>query len=166
MVKRHQLVIMALLASAMGALPGCSSLGLQSEQERQFAAGLQSLQLGNQQQASNLFERIVSAPPVAGVTDEVLFRLALLQLAEDAGSKGMARSQVLLDRLKKEFPDSPWAPHATALVSWFAGSRGSREQINQLTREYRELVRENRELRQNIERLKNLDIEIEKKRKR
>lgn len=164
MVRRQQITILSLvLAVATTTLSGCSSLGWQSEQQRQLSQGLQSLQAGDLRQSHLLFEQVANASPVDGVTDEALFRLALLQLVDEGTTKGVPRSQALLERLRKEFPGSPWTTQAVALSGWL---KGDREQYNHLLRENRELIRENRELRQNIERLKNLDLEIEKKRKR
>jgi len=164
---RHRNALAVLLAGTIF-FSGCSMLRLQTEQERQFSEGLQALQTGNLHHAYQLLEQVVNAPPVAGMTDEALFRLALLQFSEEGGGSGKttSRSLVLLERLQKEFPASPWTHLSTPLADWLTGSKREKAHSNQLTRENRELMRENRELRQNIERLKMLDLELEKKRKR
>jgi len=51
--------------------------------ERCLAEGLLSLQSGNLRLAHELFECVVNEPAVDKITDEALFRLALLQLGED-----------------------------------------------------------------------------------
>lgn len=163
------LFLSVLFAGAVSVISGCGTLGLRSEQQQLFDEGMQFLHAGNQQQSYERFQQVVHAAPVAGITDEALFRLTLLQFAEECGGKGTPQTLALLERLKKEYPASPWTHQAAPLAACLSG-KGSREKerehINQLVRENRELARENRELRQNIERLKNLDFEIEQKRKR
>lgn len=168
-VTRRQL--QALLAvSALLLLAGCTGLGWQNRQERQFNVSLELLKAGEVRRSHDLLEEVVNAPAMSGVTDEALFRLSLLLLTEEAGPKSAPRAQALLERLRKEHPQSSWTPHATLLLDWLTSPKGGRdrdrEQISHLLRENRELTKENKELRQNIERLKNLDLELEKKRKR
>ena len=167
MAKYHQFILLAALGCTTYALTGCSTLSLKSDQHQQLAKSVQLLQTGNQHQASNILEQVIATTPVDGVTDEALFRLALLQLTDEGVRKGTtARSQALLERLRTEYPDSPWTQQSKILTDWLVGTRAAREQANQLLRENRDLVRENRELRQNMERLKNLDLEMEQKRRR
>lgn len=164
MVKYRQLVGIAGAILVAATLSGCAAFTNRSASvsERCLAEGLLSLHSGNLRLAHELFECAVSEPPVDKITDEALFRLALLQLGED-GSKAVPRAQALLERLRKEYPGSPWTHQAAPLTTWLAGTKvgrdRDREHVNQL-------ILENRELRQNIERLKDLDLEIEKKRKR
>ena len=167
MAKYHQFILLAALGCMAQTITGCSTIGIKSDQHQQLAKSVQLLQTGNQHQASNILEQVIATTPEDGVTDEALFRLALLQLTEETVRKGStARSQALLERLRTEYPDSPWTQQSKALTDWLTGTRTAREQANQLLRENRDLARENRELRQNMERLKNLDLEIEQKRKR
>jgi hypothetical protein len=138
------------------------------EQERNFAGALENLRAGNDQEARDLLGRVCELPPLAGVTDEALFRLALLDLRDDT-VKGIARSQELLDRLMNEFPNSIWTHQAEPLASLLAGVKTLRDKQSELKllKEHNlSLSRDNRELRQTIERLKNLDIELEQKIKR
>lgn len=165
MVKSQRLVGIAGALLVTASLAGCTTFMSSARSpvsERCLAEGLLSLQSGNLRLAHELFECVVNEPAVDKVTDEALFRLALLQLGED-GTKAVPRAQVLLERLRKEYPASPWTHQAAPLAAWLAGTKvgrdREREHVNQL-------IRENRELRQNIERLKELDLEIEKKRKR
>jgi hypothetical protein len=139
-----------------------------SEQERSFAGALEYLRTGNGQGARDLLEMVCEAPPVTGVTDEALFRLALLHLGDD-GSKGGVRAQVLLERLRNEFPQSSWTHQAAPLASYLAGAKVLRDRQREL-KTLRDLnlslSHDNRELRQSLERLKQLDIELEQKIKR
>lgn len=152
------------LAAAPLLLAGCTGFGWQNQQQQQFNTSIELLQAGDVRRSHELLEEVVNAPAVSGVTDEALFRLALLLITEEVGGGRTApRAQALLERLRKEYPESSWTPHASMLLTWLTSSRGGRdrdrEQINHL-------LRENRELRQNLERLKDLDLELEKKRKR
>ena len=160
-VTRRQLQTLLAVSSLLFA--GCTGLGWQSRQERQLNASLEMLKAGEVRRSHDLLEEVVNAPTKSGVTDEALFRLSLLLITEEIGAKSAPRAQALLERLRKEYPESSWTPHATLLLGWLTSPKGGRdrdrEQINHL-------LRENRELRQNIERLKDLDLEMEKKRKR
>ncbi|MDD2580612.1 MAG: tetratricopeptide repeat protein [Desulfuromonadaceae bacterium] len=155
--------IMMLLILLMAA--GCASIGRMvdgTEQERYLAEGVKSLQTGKTRQARELLERVIAAPASSGLTDEALFRLALLHLNDEAG-KWPARSLALLERLKKEYPRSSWTYQSAPLTAYLSGVQAShiRDHEQNLL-----LQRENKALRQNIERLKNLDMEMDKKIKR
>src|SRR5512133_1071322 len=174
------LLILALLP-LMG---GCSLLGWKvsvvpvdtkdvasspaSDQERQFAGALEFIRKGNEQAARDLFERVVEEPARSGVTDEALFRLSILYLREDA-NRGTMRSLELLERLKKEFPQSLWTHQAAPLGVYLVGVKTLRDrqrEVKTLKEQNFSLSRDNREMRQSIERLKSLDIELEQKIKR
>jgi hypothetical protein len=168
-VTRRQLQTL-LAAFTLLLLAGCTGLGWQNRQEQQLSASLEMLRAGEVRKSHDLLEDVVNAPAVGGVTDEALFRLSLLLITEEIGAKSAPRAQALLERLRKEHPESSWTPQANLLLSWLTSPKGGRdrdrEQINHLLLENRQLIRQNKELRQNIERLKNLDLEMEKKRKR
>lgn len=141
---------------------------IKAEQERLLAGALEYLRKGKEQNARALLERICEAPPLAGVTDDALFRLALLSLRDDSG-KGVKQTQELLDRLIDEFPRSIWAFQAAPLASYLSDVKSLRDRQREL-KTLRDLNlslnRDNRDLRQTLERLKNLDIELEQKIKR
>lgn len=138
------------------------------EPERYLAGALAYIRKGNEQAARDQLERVIAAPPMAGVTDDALFRLALLALRDDS-AKGVARTQALLERLKTEFPSSIWTSQAAPLASYLAGAKTLRDKQREM-KTLRDLNlslnRDNRELRQTIERIKNMDIELEQKIKR
>lgn len=160
------LVLIVLLIPGCGAndqlLPKTRDL---SDQERSFAGALQYLKSGKEQQARELLEKVVAASTVNGITDEALFRLALLNV-RDEGGKGPVRTQSLLERLENEFPRSIWTYQAAPLMSYLASIRLPRSKQREL-KNLRELnlslSRDNRELRQTLERLKSLDIELDQK---
>lgn len=136
--------------------------------ERKFAGALQLLRQGNEQGARELLEQVVVAPGLPGVTDDALFRLALLRL-RDGGEKGGQEGYSLLARLAKEYPDSIWTHQSAALSGYLVSTQRLFEKQRE-TRPLRELnlqlSRENKELRLNLEKLKNLDLELDQKRRR
>ena len=115
-------------------------------------------------------ESIAGAPGVDGVTDEALFRLSLLSLQE---KEPPTTSLQLLERLKKEYPRSPWTRQSRQLRDYLTWSDELRKQNRNLrllnmslskdNKDLQGVSKENRELHQSIERLKNLDIELERK---
>lgn len=138
------------------------------EQERRFAGALVFLRAGNEPEARDLLEQVIAGPPRRGVTDEALFRLSLLYLRDDV-DKGTERSQELLERLSLEYPTSIWAHQGAPLAAYLIGVRtlrDKRREIRTLKELNLSLSRDNREMRQSIERLKILDLELDKKIKR
>lgn len=176
----YKRIISMLILALLPLVCGCSLLGWKvsvipvdttfsiSDQERHFANALEFIQKGNEPAARDLLERVLEAPSRSGVTDEALFRLAILSLREDAG-KGTVRAQELLERLKNEYPRSVWTHQAAPLGVYLAGVKNLRDrqrEVKTLKELNLSLSRDNREMRQSIERLKSLDIELEQKIKR
>ena len=168
----RQIISMVALA-LLPLLCGCSLLGwktaqenstasLISTQERQFSGALEFLRTGKEHAARDLFEQVVKGPSRSGVTDEALFRLSVLSL-RDESSKGTVHTLELLERLKNEFPRSIWAHQAGPLLK---ALHDRRREINSLKELNQSLSRDNREMRQTIERLKSLDLELDQKNKR
>jgi hypothetical protein len=138
------------------------------QQERNFAGALEFLRTGREQNARELLEEVVAGPQRSGITDEALFRLSLIYL-RDEGGKGGGRSQEYLDRLRADFPSSIWTHQSAPLSSYLAGVRSLRErqrEVRTLKELNLSLSRDNREMRQSLERLKSLDLELENKIKR
>ena len=128
------------------------------------------LENGDSSGATKVLEAICSSPAEPGVTDEALFRLALLSLKPSPERPASAQGRQLLRRLKKEFPASPWAAQAVPLVELISSAEELRRQnrnyrtANQaLTRDVNELNKNIKELTKNIDQLKHLDLEIEQK---
>ena len=172
---RYKLIISITVLVLLPLVSGCSQLNwnlfspsensgsrsIQS-QERQFAGALELLRAGNEQAAREQFEQVIKGTSRSGITDEALFRLSVLYLRDDAG-KGTVWA---LERLKNEFPKSIWTRQAAPLVTYLAGAktlRDRRHEINTLKELNLSLSRDNREMRKTIERLKNLDLELELK---
>lgn len=136
-----------------------------STTERNFAGALESLRSGNESVARDLLVRVVNEPGLAGVTDEALFRLALLSLRDENG-KGEKRATELIDRLLGEFPGSIWSRQAAPLAEYVQETvalRARTRELKVLRNQNLSLSRDNKELRQSIERIKNLDLELEQK---
>lgn len=139
-----------------------------SEQERTLAGALDQLRAGKEQKARELLDKVVDGAPAAGVTDEALFRLALLSLREDGG-KGLLRAQVLLERLADKYPDSLWTKQSAPLLSHLTEARTLRNkqrELKALKDLNFSLSRDNKEMRQSLEQLKRLDLELEQRIKR
>lgn len=136
-----------------------------SIEERNFTGALMNLRSGNEFTARDLLERVVDAPPLPGVTDEALFRLSLLNL-RDEGGRGEPRARELLARLLNEYPRSIWAKQGAPLAAYLQEAlklRDEKRQIKSLRNQNLSLSRDNKELRQSMERLKQLDLELEQK---
>ena len=186
-MRLKQRILTTLLAVVISCVCGCSFSGLKTstvsvtgiaaapaestavrDQEKRFAGALEFLRAGKEQEARELLELVVSGPSRSGVTDEALFRLSLLYLRDDGG-KGNVRTQELLERLADEFPQSSWSHQAAPLAAYLTGVRTLRDrqrEVKTLKELNLSLSRDNREMRQSIERLKSLDLELEKKIKR
>ena len=186
-MKHKQAIITALCAAVLSCICGCSLTNWKTstvsvtgvaaapakdsvvrDQERRFAGALVFLRAGKEQEARELLELVVAGPPRSGVTDEALFRLSLLYLRDEEG-KGTAQTQELLERLIDGYPRSIWAHQAAPLAAYLAGVRTLRDrqrEVRTLKELNLSLSRDNREMRQSIERLKTLDLELEKKIKR
>ena len=181
---KHKKMAMICILFLVPLLHGCSQLGAKMSvvsvsaedsaptpipvQERRFAGALELLRAGNEPAARELFERVVDDSPRSGLTDEALFRLSLLVLRDENG-KGTTRSLELIERLKNEFPQSIWTHQAASLGVYLIGVRSIRDrqrEIKTLKEHNLSLSRDNREMRQSIERLKSLDLELEQKIKR
>jgi outer membrane protein assembly factor BamD (BamD/ComL family) len=139
-----------------------------SSQERSLDEAVEQLRLGNEQQARDVLEKVVNGVPTAGVTDEALFRLALLNLKE-GGDKSSQRSQALLERLTEKYPGSIWAKQSAPLISHLTevkALRNRQRELKSLKELNLSLSRDNKEMRQSLEQLKQLDLELEKRIKR
>ena len=113
--------------------------------------------------AAKVLAVICRGNPVPGVTDEALFRLALLLLKPGAERPASTQGRLLLKRLKTEYPASPWTVQAAPLLELISVADELRRQNRNLKGVNQSLSREIDELNQNLERLKRLDQELEQK---
>jgi TolA-binding protein len=159
-------------------------------QELSFAGALQSLKTGKEREAQTLLEEVIEGKPMPGMTDEALFRLAVLHLGDEDGN-GDIQTHALLARLQKEYPNSNWTRQATPLIThlgevdelrnarevlntrWVQSQsllRESKHEVKTLQERNFSLVRDNKELQKRLDqlqkrldRLKDLDLELEQK---
>jgi hypothetical protein len=167
--------LIALVAASCLAASGCASFRSQDfvvrfSQGQKLSQAIDSLEKGNPYNATRLLREICAAKGVAGVTDEALFRLALLSIDAEPDRNNLSAPLKFLDRLQKEYPNSPWTAQATPLADFLEEHSDKLQRAQELRRQVRSykdlnlsLARENKELRQSIERLKNLDLELERK---
>jgi outer membrane protein assembly factor BamD (BamD/ComL family) len=162
------LLFLSVMISGCASFEKATPLFITSTEERNLAAGLKELRAGNEQPAHNLLEKVVEGVPAAGVTDEALFRLALLSLKEE-GAKSTLRSQALLERLADKYPDSIWTRQSTQLLAHLVevkALKNRQRELKMLKDQNVSLSRDNKEMRQSLEQLKQLDLELEKRIKR
>ncbi|WP_224984175.1 septum formation initiator family protein [Geomonas agri] len=156
------IICLAALVSA-----GCATTGSREgnfleryNSSRQLSQAETMLKEGDTHGAINALDAICNGPAVTGVTDEALFRLALLTLKVKPGS---AQALHLLKRLKKEYPASQWTALAAPVSEQVNALEEQRRQNKVLKGSNQALSREITELNQRLEQLKNLDQELEKK---
>lgn len=172
---------LALLVLFVMGLNACTTLNLgdgsllyRHNQEKRLAEAVALQNQGKISSAMESYLAISSGRGLPGVTDEALFRLTLLYLGigENKDNDFVPLAQQNLERLKKEYPTSSWTAMAAPVAELLASSAELRRQIlntkgqNQaLTKENQALTKENQDLKESIEKLKRLDLELEKKRK-
>lgn len=143
-----------------------------------------ALAKGDENSAVRIMEGISGDPSInEGVTDEALFRLSLLGIRQYSDPDGMKLVRSRLERLQLEYPSSSWSRLSWPLLEYLSESDKYRNDLRNvkmrnsaLSRENRELnlanqqvqalIKENRELLQRIEKLKSLDLELERKNRR
>jgi hypothetical protein len=182
-------ILIFMLASVMA---GCASRALErsyrSGQEWKLSRAVTLLEAGETTAAAQVLAAICAEPKVPGVTDEALFRLSLLQLGTAMESGGTAEIEKKLGKLVKTYPNSSWTPPASRLIEFFASTEAARKQNQKLkkvdsqeirklkeqnlalTRELRvlkelnlTLTKENSDLRDKMEKLKALELDLGKR---
>jgi hypothetical protein len=152
------------------------------------------LEQGKTAAAEKLLTEISNEPGVPGVTDEALLRLGILRLGSRVTTDSIEKSRKELDRLAKDFPASSWTLLSLPLRDFLASANKSKQQGKKLaeqnlslTKENKEckenslsmakelknikdanvsLTKENTDLRQRVEKIKSLDLDMEKGSKR
>jgi hypothetical protein len=166
-MKKHILIITAALA-----LSGCATLTrpggalYPSAQENKLDRAVTLLKQGKTSAAEGLLSAICAGRGVAGVTDEALFRLSLLQLGSGQEKNGVTQALHNLERLKKEYPASSWIPLSAGLADFLASADEVRQQNRKLKELNSNLTKENKDLSQSIEKLKTLELELGRGNKR
>lgn len=130
---------------------------------RQLAQAEEMLRKGDHKGAARTLAVITSGPSAPGVTDEALFRLALLSLKPGVEKLGLEKGEHLLKRLGKEYPKSPWTLLGAPVYELIEVAEEQKSQNKALKGTNQALTKEINELSQSIEQLKRLDQELERK---
>lgn len=157
-----------LMASAL--CSGCASTGKAPQgslmqrytASRQLEQADEMLGRGDAAGAAKTLQAVVSAPAAPGVTDQALFRLALLTLKPGLERPASAQAQQLLRRLAREYPKSTWNAQAAHLNDLIEVADNLRRQNKSLKGNNQSLSREINDLNKSLEQLKRLDQELEK----
>ncbi|MDD5434479.1 MAG: hypothetical protein PH343_03520 [Nitrospira sp.] len=160
MIIRLRFIILVLLLSltsgCLGIIP--SSFILQSK----LLSAKDFLLHGNNESAIKLLKEIVNKKGVPDITDEAMFRLALAYISSSDENEKFVHSIEILKRLQREYPASIWAIQSKPLLDLITKARHESD----TSQEINNLKRENKKLKQDLEQLKTLDIEIEKRPRR
>ncbi len=160
-MRKYALIItMSLALSACAGVTQPGGLLYGHGQKNKLGRAVTLLEKGNTSAAAELLTAISAEQGVPGVTDEALFRLSLLRLGSVQGKNGHTQAERDLERLQKEYPASSWTPLASSLTKFLASDDDVRVQAKQLKELNGALTKENRDLRQSIEKLKNLELEM------
>ncbi len=152
-------------------LTGCSGIiGIgtvadDTDSYQNLASAVTMIRKGLDSEARHYLELVIVYSREEGVTDEALFRLALLNL-NDGKLGGGKSTTALLEKLRVTYPTSVWTRQAAPLQSYLLGIRNNRsrdKEITALQEKNLSLSKDVRELRQIIDRLKALDSELEQK---
>ncbi len=100
-------------------------------------------------EAVTLLTKITEDPGVSGVTDEALFRLAILRLSSGFDADNLEQSKRFLVKLKKNYPASSWSLPALSLTEFLELSDKALQQGMKLKQQNISLTRENKELKEN-----------------
>jgi len=160
MIKYTLIIILVLTMSGCASLNQKGGIIHQFGQERKLAKAVTLLKDRKTAEATALLTAICSENGVPGVTDEALFRLSLLRLGSIQEKNGVTQAQHDLERLKKEYPSSSWTPLASSLSEFLSSADDVRQQDRKLKDLNLSLTKENKELRESIEKLKNLELEM------
>jgi len=134
-------------------------------QSRSLSRANELLQAGDRVGAVRELNVVTDAKGITGITDEALFRLALLNIHPVADPGSNLHAINLLKRLKREYPASRWTVQSGQLIELLSGVEDLRRQIKNLRSQNQDLGSELNELNRNIDQLKQLDQDLEKKRR-
>jgi outer membrane protein assembly factor BamD (BamD/ComL family) len=153
---------------------GESVFNYRSYQEKKLASAIKLQSEGKIPQAIESFKAICSERGLHGVTDEALFRQSFLYLGFglESDREFIQLAQQNMERLRKEYPVSPWTRMAEPVADLLANAAELRRQNSNLrshnqtlSKDNQALSKDNQELKESIEKLKRLDLELDKNRK-
>lgn len=166
MKKMASILALTMCMSACSTLhKGSSGIDYFSAQEKKLYAAIQLQKAGRTSAAAETLTALCAERGIPGITDEALFRLSLLTLKGNTGNgrDNLQPAQQVLERLRREYPYSSWTVMAAPVAEMLATTTELRRQNRGLKNQNQVLFRENQELKDNIEKLKRLDLEIERK---
>jgi hypothetical protein len=169
--------IIFIIIIALSGLSGCATTPkidpYEHEQRRKLVLARVLLEDNRISAAKEILTAISDAKGVSGVTDEALFRLALLNLAPGEQKILTKKAERNLEKLLASYPSSPWRSHAATLKGIIDAYDLSLDEKAELEKTIRilknsnlSLGKETRELREDIEKMKKLDLELERKKKK
>ena len=144
-------------------LYGCAGTLHDLNQQSKLESAKDLLKHSKRAPAVNLLKEISNGKGVPDVTDEAMFRLAIIYLSSSPEAEKLDNSRKLLERLQREYPDSLWALQSSPLLELIIRIRLERDFKTEMHQEIEHLKSENKKLKLSIERLKTLDIELEDK---
>lgn len=153
------IAVVCCLAGCAGLWGQSSGFATYSSQARDLSEAKRLIAKGDNEAARRLLNDVATAPGVAGVTDEALFRLAILSLEKENDTQAVQA----LKHLQKDYPKSRWSMQAAPLADYLTRVDELKRQNKNLRNQNQTLLKENKELLQNIDKLKRLDLELEKK---
>lgn len=173
-MRKVKVVIIVALSCVVS---GCTTLNLQGtsllhqlNQRSKLSSAKEMLRKGDENSAIKLLSQISADKGVPGITDEALFRLALIHLGNGMENDSLAKAQKTLELLRKEYPTSLWTIQSSGIPEFIARARPALENSRELRRQIKDLqdlnlylTEENKKLQLNIEQLKTLDIELEQR---
>lgn len=175
--------LLTILATTL-LLSGCATVNapdtIYQQQKKKLALAQMLIEENKISAAKDVLSSVSKDTAVKGITDEALFRLALLNLDPGEQKIRTRKAGQNLDKILGDYPSSPWRNHAATLKGLLDAydlaveERNDMEQsVKSLRSSYSSLksmnlslTKENKELRQGIEKLKNLDLELEMKNKK
>ncbi len=179
-MRKHYLIPCA----AILLLSGCATIQqsdpFYQQQKQKLALARMLIEEHKIPAAKEVLTSISKEGKIKGITDEALFRLALLDLETGEQKIITGKAGQDLDKFLSEYPKSEWRNHAATLkglLDYYDAAVEEKNNLEQSNRSLRNsysslknmnlsLARENKELRQGIEKLKNLDLELESKSKK
>lgn len=162
MIRCIMVAILAALVCGCAVMTGKGGIFYSQAQQIRLSKAKALQEGGKSADAEKLLADICAGEGVPGVTDEALFRLSLLRLDSAVPNNGIPGALHNLARLGKEYPSSTWAPLAAQLARHLTAVGEVQQQDAKLKELNLSLTRENRELRQRLEKLKNLELELGK----
>jgi cell division protein FtsB len=148
------LIVVSSLLTGCTTLKGWESIGFVQRyaESKKLSQAVEMLAKGDSPGAVKMLTAICSASSVPGVTDEALFRLALLLM--EPGSPTSGQGHRLMMRLQKEYPTSPWAVQAARLTEYLNATEDLRHQSQSWETDKKALKADNQALKADNQNLK------------